>query len=55
MSGELSKFEVESTKTPVWLPIFGVVVFFVVVVIGVMCPGADPMAVDGGTQEGQTE
>jgi hypothetical protein len=55
MSAELSKFEVESTKTPIWLPILGVIVFFVVVVLGVMCPGEPPIAPDGGTEQAETE
>lgn len=56
MSGDLSKFEVDSTKTPVWLPIMGVVIFFVVVVLAVMCPGEAPTIGDGGTaQSGQTQ
>jgi len=55
MSGDLSKFEVESTKTPIWLPVAGVVLFFVVAVLAVMCPG-EPLALgDGGTRTEQSE
>lgn len=55
MSGELSKFEVESTKTPIWLPIVGVIAFFVVVIIAVMCPGDPPRIGDGGAASAQSQ
>jgi hypothetical protein len=51
MDQELSKFEQESTKTPVWLPIMGVVVFFLVVVLAVLFPGSSPTVPDGGHAE----
>lgn len=52
---ELSKFEVESTKTPIWIPIAGVILFFVVVVLAVMCPGEAPQLGDGGAGASQSE
>ncbi len=55
MSGELSKFEVESTKTPIWLPIVGVIIFFVVVVLAVMCPGEAPQIGDAGATSAESQ
>lgn len=55
MSGDLSKFEVESTKTPVWLPIIGVIIFFCVVVLAMMCPGEPPAYGDGGAEQQQSQ
>lgn len=55
MDQELSKFEQEATKTPIWLPIIGVVVFFFVVVLAVLFPGAAPSIPDGGAVQTQNE
>ncbi len=55
MDQQLTNFEQESTKSPIWLPIFGVIVFFVVVLIGVICPGAPPDIPDGGEIREQAE
>jgi len=56
MNGDLSKFEQESTKTPIWLPVVGVVFFFAFVVFGVMCQGEAPPPPDGGAiTHGQSE
>ena len=53
MSQELSKFEQEATKPPIWLPIAGVIAFFVVVLLAVLCPGEAPINPDGGQQQQQ--
>lgn len=56
MDQQLTKFEQESTKAPVWLPILGVIGFFVVVIIAVLCPGEAPQIPDGGqVQQQQSE
>ncbi len=55
MNQELTKFEQESTKPPVWLPITGVIVFFIIVILGVMCTGDAPEIPDGGQVREQTE
>ena len=51
MDQELTKFEQEATKAPIWLPIIGVILFFIVVIIAVTCPGEAPEVPDGGTQQ----
>ncbi len=55
MDQELSKFEQEATKTPIWLPITGVLVFFLVVLIAVLFPGSPPDIPDGGEIQSQSE
>ena len=55
MDQELTKFEQESTKAPIYLPIFGVIIFFVVMILAVMCPGEPPAIPDGGAAQQQTE
>ena len=55
MDQQLTNFEQESTKAPIWLPIFGVIVFFLVVLLAVICPGAPPEIPDGGQQQEQGE
>jgi hypothetical protein len=55
MDQELTKFEQESTKAPIWLPILGVVMFFFVVILAVLCPGEPPPIADGGQVRQQTE
>jgi hypothetical protein len=52
MDQDLTKFEQESTKTPIWLPIAGVALFFVVVMLAVTCPGRAP---EIGEDEQQTQ
>ena len=54
MDQNLSKFEQEATKTPVWLPIVGVAVFFFVVLLAVLFPGEAPIVPDSG-QAQQTQ
>lgn len=51
MDQELTKFEQEATKAPIWLPIIGVIIFFVVMILAVMCPGEAPTLPDGGAQQ----
>ncbi len=55
MDQELSKFEQEATKTPIWLPIIGVLVFFLVVMLAVLFPGAPPDLPDGAAIQSQSE
>jgi hypothetical protein len=55
MDQELTKFEQESTKAPIWLPIVGVAMFLLVLVVAVMCPGEPPAIGDGGTTQQQSE
>jgi len=55
MDQELTKFEQEATKAPIWLPIIGVIIFFVVVILSVMCPGEAPIVPDGGAAQQQSE
>ena len=55
MSQELTKFEQEATKAPIWLPIAGVILFFIVMGIAVMCPGEAPIVPDSGQVQRQSE
>lgn len=55
MDQELTKFEQESTKAPIWLPILGVILFFMVMILAVMCPGEAPSIPDGGAVQQQSE
>ncbi len=56
MSGDLSKFEMESTKTPVWVPIAGVIAFLFVVVLAFIFPGEAPTIEEGEqAHESQSE
>ena len=42
MDQELTKFEQESTKPPIWLPIVGVILFFIMMTLAVTCTGSPP-------------
>ena len=53
MDQQLTKFEQESTKAPIYLPIGGVVVFFILLFLAVMCPGEAPEVADGGQDQQQ--
>lgn len=55
MSQELTKFEQEATKAPIWLPIGGVILFFIVMILAVVCPGEAPTVPDGGQAQEQSE
>jgi hypothetical protein len=55
MDQELTKFEQEATKAPIWLPIIGVIIFFMVMILAVMCPGEAPSLPDGGAAQQQSE
>ena len=48
MDQDLSKFEQEATKAPIWLPIIGVIIFFIVMILAVICPGEAPEVPDAG-------
>jgi hypothetical protein len=53
---ERSDFERDATRTPLWLPVLGVIAFLLVVVVAVMCPGRSASVADAGaTRSGQGE
>lgn len=51
MDQDLTKFEQESAKAPIWLPIAGVILFFIVIIMAVICPGEAPSVPDGGAAQ----
>ncbi len=53
MKQDLTKFEEESTKSPILLPIIGVVVFLLVGIMATVCTGKKPAPPDDGQQQAQ--